>query len=460
MSQTITFLGAAQTVTGSKHLLRHNNKNILVDCGLFQGSRELRELNWAPCPFPPSELDSVIITHAHIDHIGWLPRLVREGYKGPIFATRATIGLARVSLPDSGRIQEEEARYLNRKGLSRHKPALPLYSEADAYNCLKQFEPVPYNEFQTLPGQGSWRFLHAGHILGSAFAEIYFENGERIMMSGDLGRFDQPIIKDPAIVDGAEYLVLESTYGDRVHSKENVPERLLEVMLHAMKSGGCVIVPSFAIGRTQELLYYIHELEKSGRAPRIPIFVDSPMGVSATALYQGAKDEHDDEMKLALDEKDSPFQPSSVTFVRDRDASKALNVREGPFIVIAGSGMASGGRVLHHLLHRLSDPSSVVLFTGYQAEGTLGRQLIEGEPEVRVLGETVQVAARIEKLNSLSAHADREEILSWLSHFKAAPRQTFLVHGELPAQESLRDEIMRRYGWTVEIPRRGDAFTL
>lgn len=460
MSQAITFLGAAQTVTGSKHLIRHGEKLILVDCGLFQGLRELRELNWAPCPFPPEDLDAVIITHAHIDHIGWLPRLVREGYRGPIFATKATIGLARVSLPDSGRIQEEEARYRNRKGLSRHKPALPLYTESDAFACLKQFEPVPYHSLQNLPGKGSWRFLPAGHILGSAFAEIYFENGERIMMSGDLGRFNQPIIKDPEIVDGAEYLVLESTYGDRLHSDENVEERLLEVMNYVMASGGCVVVPSFAIGRTQELLYYIHKLEQSGRAPRVPIFVDSPMGISATALYQGAADEHDDEMKIALDERDSPLQTSSVTFVRDRNGSKALNARPGPFIVIAGSGMASGGRVLHHLLHRLSDPRSIVLFTGFQAEGTLGRRLIEGDPEVRILGETVQVAARIEMLNSLSAHADREEILTWLSHFKAAPRRTFLVHGELPVQESLRDEIVKRYGWLVEIPKRGDTFTL
>jgi metallo-beta-lactamase family protein len=460
MAQTIGFHGAAETVTGSRHLLNLNGKLILIDCGLFQGHRELRELNWQPFPVDPASLDAVIVTHAHTDHIGWLPRLVSEGYKGPIYATPSTIGISRISLPDSGRLQEEEARFRNKKGLTRHAPALPLYTESDAYACLKQFKPARYYEFVDLPAGATYRFLPAGHILGSAFVELYMENGERILFSGDLGRYDQPIIVDPVDVEWAEYVVVESTYGDRMHPAED-PAAILERILNdAMRHGLCVLVPSFAIGRTQELLYVIRQLQDQGRAPRIPVYVDSPMASAATLLYVEHTEDHDKEMKMLLDEHHDPLRPALLQFVRDRNQSQAINSQSGPMVVIAGSGMCNGGRVVHHLLHRLGREDTILLFTGYQAEGTLGRKICDGEPVVEILGQEVQIEARVEKLSSLSAHADQGEIMRWLSHFKSAPRQTFIVHGEPQAQGILSEKIRSELEWDVVIPKQGQVFSL
>lgn len=459
MPQSIGFFGAAETVTGSRHLLDLNGKTVLVDCGLFQGSRELRERNWEPFPIPPNEIDAVVITHAHTDHIGWLPRLVHQGFRGPIYATPATIGLCRLSLPDSARIQEEDARHRAKVG-SRHHPPLPLYTEEQAYAALKLFVPVPYGRLTDLPGNAQFRFHPAGHILGSAFAEIYFENGERILMSGDLGRFNTPIIRDPSVIESAEYLVIESTYGDRLHSDEDPLDKIADVLNEAMQTGGSVIVPSFAIGRTQELLYYFRLLQDAGRLPRIPIVVDSPMAVSATHIYAQAKEEHDEDMLLSVEEGRSELEPRGVSFVRDREASKALNRQRGPIVIISGSGMANGGRVTHHLLQRLPDPNTIVLFTGYQAEGTLGRRILEGEPVVRIHKQEVDVRAKIERINALSAHADQSEILRWLGGFKQAPRRTFLVHGEPPAQEALQQKIAETLGWETVIPKHGERFEL
>jgi metallo-beta-lactamase family protein len=460
MSFEIQFCGAARTVTGSRHLLRVGGKAFLVDCGLFQGPREIRERNWQPLPFDPSEVEAVLLTHAHQDHIGYLPKLVREGYRGPLFATRATIGLSRISLPDSGRLQEEEARYRNRHNLTRHRPALPLFTERDAYVCLKRFEAVGHKQMQSLPGGVSWRFLPAGHILGSAFVELYLPTGERILFSGDLGRYGTPILLDPHPADFAEYLVLESTYGDRVHSDEDTDARLEEILKTAYERGGAVLVPSFAIGRTQELLYLLKNLQKAGRMPRMPIFVDSPMASSTTLVYRQEAAEHDAETKLAFDQDDDPTEPEGLTFVRDREESKALNVRQGPFVVISGSGMANGGRIVHHLAQRLNDPATTVLFTGYQAEGTLGRAILEGAADVGIMGRTVPVRARVEKLNALSAHADQAEILKWLGGFRQAPRATFLVHGEPRAQDALRARIEKELGWRVEVPEHLQRYSL
>lgn len=461
MTPRITFLGAAQTVTGSRHLLEIDGKRILVDAGLFQGPRALREKNWQPFPVDPQDLDAIVVTHAHTDHIGYLPRLVRQGYRGPIYATPGTLGIARISLPDGGRIQEEDARYANKHRLSRHDPAEPLYTEADAYACLKQFETVRYRTLHRLPGGAQFQFFPAGHILGSAFAEIYFPSGERILMSGDLGRYDTPIITDPTPMDFAEYLVLESTYGDRLHGDEVASDRLAELLTAAYHDSRVVLVPSFAIGRTQELLYLLSGLQREGRIPRIPIFVDSPMATTATQLYDRTVEDHDVDMRN-LEEVDgkSPLQPDHLEFVRDTNASKALNRRPGPMVIISGSGMLTGGRVVHHLKQRLSDPKTLLLFTGYQGQGTMGRDLLDGAEEVTIHGQPIEVRAHIERLTSLSAHADYSEILTWLSHFTQPPKRTFLVHGEPEAQESLRDKIVAQYGWDVAIPHEGQTFRL
>ncbi len=460
MAPRIRFCGAARTVTGSRHLIEFDGKTILVDCGLFQGARELRERNWLPFPIEPHQIDAVVITHAHQDHIGYLPRLVRDGYRGPIYATRATVALSRISLPDSGRLQEEEARHRNKHRTTRHDPALPLYTEADAYACLKHFEPVHYHQFKELPGGATWRYMPAGHILGSAFAELYFPSGERILMSGDLGRYDRPILHDPWACDFAEYLVVESTYGDRMHSTEDTAEHLATLLKEAHESGSAVLVPSFAIGRTQELLYFLKRLQREGRMPRMPIYVDSPMASSTTQVYAQESEEHDCETRIAIKADDDPLEPEGLTFVRDREESKALNVRKGAMVVISGSGMANGGRIVHHLSQRLDDPSTIVLFTGYQAEGTLGRRLLEGAPEVSILGHEVRVKARIEKLNALSAHADQGEIMRWLKGFKSPPKRTFIVHGEPDAQDALAAKIEADLGWKTAIPEHLEAFEL
>ncbi len=451
MAQSITFLGAAETVTGSRHLLHLNDKKVLVDCGLFQGSRELRDRNWQPFPVDPSSIDLLVLTHAHLDHIGYIPRFIREGFNGTILCTRATLGLARISLPDSGHLQEEDARHHNKHG-NRHGMALPLYTEREAIECLARFHSVKYDTFTDLPGGAKFRYLPAGHILGSAFAEIYFDNGERILMSGDLGRFNTPIIKDPTIIENAEYLVIESTYGDRMHSHEPVVPKLEELLGWAMQNGSAVLIPSFSIGRTQELLYYLKQIEDAGRLPNIPIYVDSPMGISATQLYAQALEEHDEETQLKIDLHQKPLEPRGLKMVRDAQESKGLNSQRGPMVIIAGSGMANGGRILHHFLQRLDDPTTLVVFTGYQAEGTLGRKILEGAPEVNIYGKAVKVGARIEKLNALSAHADQEEIMTWLKHFKAPPRKTFIVHGEPPAQAALQARIQKELGWNTMIP--------
>lgn len=447
-------------MTGSRHLLEVDGKKILVDCGLFQGASDLRKRNWQPFPVPPSEIDAVVITHGHNDHIGYLPKFVKEGYRGPIYATRATIGLAKISLPDSARLQVEEAKYANRHREEGEPVREPLFDEEDVHQTLRLFESVPYRQLHKLPGGCQFQYFPAGHILGSAFAEVYFPSGERILMSGDLGRYDTPIIIDPAEIEFAEYLVLESTYGDRLHGNES-PETVLELVLRrAIDEGGTVIVPSFAIGRTQELLYAIGRLFDRGVLPRIPIYLDSPMAISATELYLRCTEEHDEEMKIRLAEGDPVLDPPGVRIVRDASESKALNYRREPAMIISGSGMANGGRVVHHLKHHLNDPTTTVLFTGFQAAGTLGRRLIEGEPRVRIHGEEIDVRARVESINSLSAHADYGEILRWLGGFKTPPKTTFLVHGEPDAQDSLREKIERELGWKVEIPEQGRRFEL
>lgn len=460
MKTTLTVYGAARTVTGSRHLVTIGNRRILVDCGLFQGPRELRERNWHEFPVPPNSIDVVILTHAHTDHIGYLPRLIRDGFRGPVYCTKATKAIAQISLPDSARLQEEEARYHAKHRLTHAGHGLPLYNESDAYYALSRIEAHAYNAVISLGNHAEFRFLPAGHILGSAFADITLPNGETLLMSGDLGRFNTPLLVDPTMVATANYLVLESTYGDRLHPTED-PESFLEKVIHDISENGKVLlIPSFAIGRTQELLYYITRLQSTKRIKRIPIFIDSPMATATTLLYHSSFEDIDDETKVFFDQERSPIKPEGLTFVRDREGSKELNSRQGPFIVIAGSGMASGGRIVHHLRNRISRPDTTVLFAGYQAEGTLGRRIVSGESPVNILGASVEVKASIISMGSLSAHADQSEIMGWLSHFAAPPSQTFLVHGEYQPQLALQARIQSELGWNVNIPSFGESFEL
>jgi metallo-beta-lactamase family protein len=457
MVPKLGFYGATRTVTGSKHLLNIGGKQILIDCGMFQGSRKLSDRNDDPFGFNPHEVDAVIITHAHIDHIGLLPRLVKEGYRGPIYSTPATFGLARISLPDSARIQEEDARYKSRK---HHENVHPLYTEDDAYAALRQFKTVTYHQPHDLPGGANWVFKPAGHILGSAYAEITLPDGQILLMSGDLGRFDTPVIKDPEIVTECDYLVIESTYGNRFHEKEDPMEKLEEAVNWAWDNGGTILIPSFAIGRTQEMMYYFKKLQDEGRMNRIPIYIDSPMATSATHLYAQAKEEHDQDMLVSVAEGSSELEPAGLNYTRDAEGSKALNRQKGPQIFISGSGMANGGRIRHHLRNRLGSNQTLVLFTGYQAEGTLGRQLLDGAPEVNIFGQEIPVAAKIDKLNALSAHCDQGEMMAWLGHFTRPPKTTFIVHGEPEAQAALAEKIKSELGWHLEIPDFADTFEL
>lgn len=460
----IQFLGATHTVTGSKHLVQVDGYRTLVDCGLFQGLKQLRMRNWDPFPINPTSINSVILTHAHIDHTGYLPRLVWEGFSGPVYATPATVELARIMLPDSARLQEEEAAYANKVGSTRHSPALPLYTEKDAETALKLFDSVNYHKPVRLTPKLSFEFVTAGHILGSCFVRMRIkdDDGEEktILLTGDIGRYNEPIVRDPAPVEEADYIVLESTYGDRRHPDFDVKAKLAEIINETSRRGGHILIPAFAVGRTQHLLYLIRELEESGEIPVLPVVVDSPMAVSATKLYLRHREEHDLEMKDLVDERKNPMATRRFTLARTVQESKAITASEEPTIVISASGMATGGRILHHLMRRLPDERNTVAFVGFQAEGTRGRRLIDGEGEVKIFGQMVPVRARIERLENLSAHADYEEILRWLSGFKRPPRKVFLVHGESGAMNALKQKITEKFGWSVQIPDYLEKFTL
>ncbi|MDQ2986055.1 MAG: MBL fold metallo-hydrolase [Armatimonadota bacterium] len=460
MSATLQFLGAARTVTGSKHLLQVSGKQYLIDCGLFQGSRNLSELNWKPLPVGAHEIDAVLITHAHIDHIGYLPRLWKDGFRGPIYCTKATADITRLSLPDSGELQEEFARYANKKGFSRHKPALPLYTADDAYAVCKLLEPINFDENYDLAGKCVMCYRRAGHILGSAFIEFFLPDGRKILFSGDLGRFDTAIIRDPEIIEAADILLIESTYGDRVHSSESAIGELEAVLHHAVEVGGMVIIPAFAIGRTQEVLYMISQLQREGRLPKMPMFVDSPMAIDATSIYAKHHDDHDLEMEELEDDNRNPLRPQDLIFARKVNESKKINELRGPALVIASSGMANGGRVVHHLHRRLANENNTVLFVGYQAAGTLGRELVDGAGEVEIMGDWIPVRASIRKIDSLSAHADSNEIMSWLSKIKLPPKMTYVVHGEPGPMKSLSDRIRVELGWATHMPELFEAVAL
>ena len=449
----LRFLGAAGTVTGSKTLVQYGDQKILVDCGLFQGPRKLRERNWARWPFAPSALDAVVLTHAHLDHSGLLPRLIKQGYTGPVYCTAGTKSLCGLLLPDAGYLQEEDAAYANRKGFSRHDPALPLYTRQDAVDCLPHLQPVPFGQTLDLGGGLSLRFDVGGHILGAAMARIRSPETE-VLFSGDLGRPDDLLMPAPANPGRAAYLVLESTYGDRLHPAGDPIAQLGEVVARTVARRGVVLIPAFAVGRAQLVLWGLHQLKQRGVIPDIPVYLNSPMSVNATELYLRHSALH------RLSEQEARTLCASATLVRSVEESQALNTISGPAVIISASGMLSGGRVLHHLAALAPREVNTVLFVGFQAPGTRGRQLLDGAEEILLHGRYVPIRAEIARIDSLSAHADQGEILRWLSAFDEAPRRVFLNHGEPGPAEALRQVIEKKLGWAAEEVELGQSVEL
>ena len=449
----LTFLGATRTVTGSRFLIEQNSFRVLVDCGLFQGPREWKERNWSEFPVDPASIDCVVLTHAHIDHSGYLPRLVRLGFKNPIYCTPATAELLELMLPDSARLQEEDARYANKIRYTKHDPALPLYTEADAFETLGYLKPLDFYSNFKLTDELSFSFLRAGHILGSAMVDMLREKEQKkILFTGDLGRPVQFITKPPDDVLSTDVLVMESTYGNRIHERIDVSKRLAEIISTTASRGGVLLVPAFAIGRTQELLFILRKLEEQRAIPQLPVYVDSPMALGAIPIYDKNQIDFSKDLTALAGEDSSPFIYSRIHTARSREESKAINKITYPAIIISASGMATGGRILHHLKQRIGDHRNTILFIGFQAQGTKGRFLVEGAGEVKIHGQQYPVRAQIEYLDALSAHADYEEILNWLANFKAPPQNTFLVHGEENASLSLAEKIKQRFGWNVQVP--------
>jgi metallo-beta-lactamase family protein len=452
---TLQFLGATGTVTGSKYLLEAGGERLMIDCGLFQGDKELRLRNWSPLPIPPSSIQWLVLTHAHLDHIGYIPRLIKDGFRGQILGSSATVELAHLVLPDSGHLQEEDAEYANFKGFSKHTPALPLYTYEEAVKSLESFRAIDDTQTQELSSHYTLRFYRAGHILGARMVEVTVRDSgstRKVLFSGDVGRFPQLILYEPAVPDGADYLLVESTYGNRLHPRDDFRAHLVSIIENTAGRGGTVVIPSFAVGRTQELLYLLRELIEEGKLHSLPVHVDSPMGIDVTEIYLRHKEEHDLET-LAVESRGlKPFSPPDVHFDRTKEQSIALNTAHFPMIIISASGMATGGRVLHHLERCLPDHRNTVLFVGFQGAGTRGRIIQSGAESVKMHGRQVRIRARIETLENLSAHADYGEILGWLGQFHRAPRRTFLVHGEPPAAQALHERVSQQLRWDVSIP--------
>lgn len=450
----IQFLGATGTVTGSKYLLEHLDCKILIDCGLFQGFKQLRLRNWSPLPLSPSEIDAVILTHAHIDHSGYIPLLVKNGFKGPIYCTHATYSLCQVLLLDSAKLQEEEAEYLNKHRFSKHQPALPLYTREDAEKALALFVPLTTHQKTAIGNVFNFELLPAGHILGSAMVLVH-ANNTSVLFSGDLGRQHDLVMNAPAIVQQADYVVVESTYGNRSHDDSDPVEKLGQIINKTIARGGKVIIPTFAVGRAQLLLYCIHLLKQNGAIPTdLPIYLNSPMAVEATAIF----DEHQGEYRLTQEQTVAMCKTAKI--VSDVAASKALNNKKEPFVVLAGSGMATGGRIVHHLKAFAPDPRNTILFSGFQAGGTRGAKMLDGASEIKIHGEYVPIHAEIALLDNLSAHADANEILAWLGHFKRPPKKTFITHGEPAAADALRCKIKDTLHWDVCVPEYLDKYDL
>ncbi|MGA7379441.1 MAG: MBL fold metallo-hydrolase [Terriglobales bacterium] len=464
----IQFLGAAGTVTGSKHLINSGTDGAggkafqaLIDCGMFQGLKEWRERNWQDTPVPAREIDAVVLTHAHLDHCGWIPRLVREGFRGPIYATQPTIDLCGIILPDSGHLQEEDADFYNKVKKSKHDPALPLYTLAEAQASLQYFRPVQFGETKQLCPQMSFRFVRAAHILGSAMVELTLQtNGQsrRLLFTGDIGRVrDQQLTPGKVVRSGptegeaADVLVMESTYGNRQHPTDDPRSRLAEVIRTTVQRGGTAVVPAFAVERTQKLIFILKHLMESGQIPKAPVYCDSPMAIKAVEIFIKHSEEYSDDTRELLRRYGSPLEWPGFTFALTSEESKKINASPYPSIIVSSSGMATGGRILHHLAQRLPNPKNVVVFIGFQAPGTRGFTIKSGAHEVKIFGELVPIRAQIEAFEEFSDHADTPELLKWLHTFTRKPSATYLVHGEPAAASQLKDAITKDLGWNVQV---------
>jgi len=464
----IQFLGAAGTVTGSKHLINGGTDSTgkdgfqaLIDCGMFQGLKEWRERNWQDTPVPAREIDAVVLTHAHLDHCGWIPRLVREGFRGPIYATQPTIDLCGIILPDSGHLQEEDADFYNKVKKSKHDPALPLYTLAEAQASLQYFRPVQFGEVKQLCPQMSFRFVRAAHILGSSMVELTLQtNGRsrRLLFTGDIGRVaDQQVAPGKVVHSGptegeaAEVLVMESTYGNRQHPTDDPRPRLAEVICQTVQRGGTVVVPAFAVERTQKFIFMLKHMMESGQIPKAPVYCDSPMAIKAVEIFIKHSEEYSDDTRQLLSQYGSPLEWPNFTFALTSEESKKISDSKYPSIIVSSSGMVTGGRILHHLAQRLPDARNVVLFIGFQAPGTRGFTIKSGAPEVKIFGEIVPIHAQIAAFEQFSDHADTPELLKWLHTFKQRPNATYLVHGEPTAASQLRGAMAKDLGWNVQV---------
>ncbi|KTD82543.1 metallo-beta lactamase family transporter protein [Legionella waltersii] len=441
----LTFLGATETVTGSKYLVEANHKKILVDCGLFQGYKELRLRNWAPLPINPASIDAVLLTHAHIDHTGYLPLFVKNGFTGPIYCTPGTKDLCAILLPDSGHLQEEEAKNANKYGYTKHHPAQPLYTIDDAQLALKQFHPKDYDAVFEPIKEINVQFIPAGHIIGSSFVHMKDHNTS-LLFTGDMGRPHDFVMQAPSLIEEIDYLVIESTYGNRLHDKTSPTELLKNIINKTVQRGGSIIIPAFAVARAQSVLHYIALLKQQKSIPDIPVFLDSPMAINATHILCHHKEDH------RLSEQECKNLCDTATYIRTPEESKQLDSNHFPKIIISASGMATGGRILFHLKAYAPHHENTILFAGYQAGGTRGARMIQGETEIKIHGQMVPVKAQVESLSNLSAHADYEELLHWLSHFRKPPKKVFITHGEPNAASSLKTKIEQQFGWTCIVP--------
>jgi len=450
---SLSFLGGAGTVTGSKFAVENGDIGLLVDCGLFQGFKALRLKNWAPFPIPPRRIKAVVLTHAHLDHSGCVPLLVKQQFDGPVYCSKATVDLCTILWPDCGHLQEKDAEFANRHGFSKHKPALPLYDEADARTALKQLVPISFDQDRHLPEGAVIRLRRTGHILGASSVELRWA-GITIVFSGDIGRYDDATMVDPVPIERADYLLVESTYGNRRHDRQDPGELLLKIVSDTIARGGTVVIPAFAVGRAQSLMFYFHKLKSAGALPNVPIFLDSPMAEDVSDIF--CRDVKDQKLTAA----ECRQSCAVARFVRSVDESKALTANPMPKVIISASGMATGGRVLHHLKRYAPDPKSTILFAGFQAGGTRGSAMVAGAESIKIHGQYVPVRAEVRNLDILSAHADADEILRWLRGFRTPPRMTFITHGEPIASDALRHRIEEELGWPCMVPDHGQRCEL